>query len=75
MNGSQFSNNVAVVNVLERYLHRLEGQKPPKMTFTYKTKRKLMVFKATIEIRKLNKVVGRGVLRASLLYYYYYITY
>ena len=44
MNGAQFSKNVAVVNVLEGYLHRLEGQKHPKMTFTYKIQRKLMVF-------------------------------
>ena len=44
MNGSLFSKNVAVVNALEGYLHRLECQKPPQMTFTYKTKRKLMVF-------------------------------
>jgi len=52
VNGSLFSKNVAVVNVLEGYLHRLECQKPPKMTFTYTTQRKLMVFKATVEIRE-----------------------
>ena len=56
MNGSLFSKNVAVVNVLEGYLHRLECQKHQKITFTYKTQRKFMVFNESAACSSCNMV-------------------